>query len=311
MLPALSGAMIAGKCGPARKPAQEERQKSRLERHGTASKRNASHIMYGKRSMKLDSSLAAVVTGGASGLGEATGRMLAAQGVKVALFDLNAERGQAIAAEIGALFVACDVTSEASVDEALAKARAAHGVARIVVNCAGIAPGRRVVSKKRETGELIAHDLATFEKALAINLTGSFRLIAKSAVALAGLDPVTEDGGRGVFVCTASVAAEDGQIGQAAYAASKAGVAGMTLPIARDLAGFGIRVVTIMPGLFETPMFAGLPDEARVSLAASVPHPSRLGRPAEYAALVKSIVENDMLNGTSIRLDGAIRLAPK
>jgi NAD(P)-dependent dehydrogenase (short-subunit alcohol dehydrogenase family) len=261
--------------------------------------------------MKLDSSLAAIVTGGASGLGEATGRMLAAQGVKVALFDLNAERGEEIAAETGALFIACDVTSEGSVDEALAKARAAHGIARIVVNCAGIAPGRRVVSKKRETGELIAHDLATFEKAVAINLTGTFRLIAKSAVALAGLDPVTADGGRGVFICTASVAAEDGQIGQAAYAASKAGVAGMTLPIARDLAGLGIRVMTIMPGLFETPMFAGLPDEARASLAASVPHPSRLGRPSEYAALVRSIVENDMLNGSAIRLDGAIRLAPK
>ncbi|MBN9438897.1 SDR family NAD(P)-dependent oxidoreductase [Bosea sp. (in: a-proteobacteria)] len=261
--------------------------------------------------MQLDSSLAAIVTGGASGLGEGTARMLASHGVKVALFDLNAERGEAIAKEIGGLFVACDVTDEASVDAALQKSRAAHGVARIVVNCAGIAPGRRVVSKKRETGELIAHDLATFEKAVAINLTGTFRLIAKSAVALAALEPVTPDGGRGVFVCTASVAAEDGQIGQAAYAASKAGVVGLTLPVARDLAGVGIRIVTIMPGLFETPMFAGLPDDARASLAVSVPHPSRLGRPAEYAALVKSIVENDMLNGTAIRLDGAIRLAPK
>ena len=180
--------------------------------------------------MKLDSSLAAIVTGGASGLGEATARMLAGQGVKVALLDLNAERGEAIAKEIGGVFALCDVTSEASVDEALAKARAAHGVARIIVNCAGIAPGRRVVSKKRDTGELIAHDLATFEKAVAINLTGTFRIIAKSAVALAGLDPVTEDGGRGVIICTASVAAEDGQIGQAAYGASKAGVVGLTLP---------------------------------------------------------------------------------
>ena len=261
--------------------------------------------------MKLDSSLAAIVTGGASGLGEGTARMLADQGVKVALLDLNAERGEAIAAEIGGVFCRCDVTSEDSVDAALAQARAAHGVARIVVNCAGIAPGRRVVSKKRDTGELVAHDTASFEKAIAINLTGTFRVVAKSAVALAGLDPVTADGGRGVFVCTASVAAEDGQIGQAAYAASKAGVAGMTLPIARDLAQLGIRIVTILPGLFETPMFAGLPDEARQSLAVSVPHPSRLGRPDEYAALVKSIVENDMLNGATVRLDGAIRLAPK
>lgn len=261
--------------------------------------------------MKLDLSLAAIVTGGASGLGEATARMLAAQGVKVALLDLNAERGEAVAKEIGGIFCACDVTSDASVDEALAKARETHGVARIVVNCAGIAPGRRVVSKKRDTGELVAHDLATFEKAVAINLTGTFRVIAKSTVALAGLDPVTPDGGRGVVICTASIAAEDGQIGQAAYAASKAGVAGMTLPIARELAGVGIRVVTIMPGLFETPMFAGLPDDAKASLAVSVPHPSRLGKPEEYAALARSIIENDMLNGTAIRLDGAIRLAPK
>ncbi len=261
--------------------------------------------------MKLDSSLSAVVTGGASGLGEATARMLAAHGVKVALLDLNAERGEAVAREIGGLFCSCDVTSDASVDEALAKASAAHGVARIVVNCAGIAPGRRVVSKKRDTGELVAHDMATFEKAVAINLVGTFRVIAKSAAVLAALEPVTADGGRGVVICTASVAAEDGQIGQAAYSASKAGVAGMTLPIARDLAALGIRIVTIMPGLFETPMFAGLPEEAKASLAVAVPHPSRLGKPEEYAALARSIIENDMLNGTAIRLDGALRMAPK
>jgi NAD(P)-dependent dehydrogenase (short-subunit alcohol dehydrogenase family) len=261
--------------------------------------------------MKLDSSIAAIVTGGASGLGEATARMLTGHGARVALFDMNAERGKAVAAATGALFVSCDVTSEASVDGALTEARAAHGVARIVVNCAGIAPGRRIVSRKRDTGELVAHDTAMFEKALAINLTGTFRMIAKSAVALAALDPVTADGGRGVFICTASVAAEDGQIGQAAYSASKAGIVGMTLPVARDLAQIGIRVMTIMPGLFETPMFAGLPDEARASLAAAIPHPSRLGRASEYAALVRSIIENDMLNGTSIRLDGAIRLAPR
>lgn len=261
--------------------------------------------------MKLDPSLAAIVTGGASGLGEATARMLAGSGVKVALLDLNADRGEKIAAEIDGIFCACDVTSDASVDEALTKARAAHGVARIVVNCAGIAPGRRVVGRKRETGELVAHDLATFEKGVAINLTGTFRIIAKSAVALAGLEPITPDGGRGVIVNTASVAAEDGQIGQASYAASKAGVVGMTLPIARELAAYGIRVMTILPGLFETPMFDGLPDESRASLGASIPFPSRLGKASEYAMLVKSIVENDMLNGASIRLDGAIRLAAK
>jgi NAD(P)-dependent dehydrogenase (short-subunit alcohol dehydrogenase family) len=237
--------------------------------------------------------------------------MLAGEGAKVALFDLNAERGQAIAAEIGGLFCACDVTSEASVDAALSAARAAHGPERILVNCAGVAPGRRVVARKRETGELIAHDLATFEKTVAINLTGTFRMIAKCAVAMAALEPITADGSRGVVISTASVAAEDGQIGQAAYAASKGGVAAMTLPIARDLASSGIRVVTILPGLFETPMFASIADDYRKALEQSVPHPSRLGKPAEYAALAKAIIENDMLNGATIRLDGAIRLAPK
>ena len=261
--------------------------------------------------MKLDKSMAAVVTGGASGLGEAAARMLAEQGVKVAIFDMNTERGSLIAGELGGVFCECDVSNEASVDAALAKARAAHGTERILVNCAGIAPGRRVVSKKRDTGELVAHDMATFSKTIAVNLIGTFQMIAKSALAMAAESAVTQDGGRGVIICTASVAAEDGQIGQAAYAASKGGVVGMTLPIARDLAGSGIRVMTIMPGLFMTPMFASVPDDYRKALEESVPFPSRLGTPEEYAALVKSIVENDMLNGTSIRLDGAVRLAPK
>lgn len=261
--------------------------------------------------MKLDSTMSAIVTGGASGLGEGTARMLAAHGVKVALLDMNAERGEAVAAEIGALFCTCDVTQDASVDAALARARAAHGVERILVNCAGIAPGRRVVSRKRDTGELVAHDMATFEKVLAVNLSGTFRLIARSALAMAALEPVNADGSRGVIVNTASVAAEDGQIGQAAYAASKGGVAGMTLPIARDLASSGIRVAAILPGLFETPMFASIADDYRKALEQSVPHPSRLGRPAEYAMLVRSIIENSMLNGVCIRLDGAVRLAPK
>lgn len=261
--------------------------------------------------MKIDGSMAAVVTGGASGLGEATARMLAALGVKVALFDMNAARGEAIAAEIGGLFCACDVTDDASVDAALAKARAAHGAERLVVNCAGIAPGKRVVARKRDTGELVAHDMASFEKTVAVNLFGTFRMIAKTAVSMAALAPVTADGSRGVIVTTASVAAEDGQIGQAAYAASKGGVAAMTLPVARDLASSGIRVVSILPGLFETPMFASIADDYRKALEQSVPHPSRLGRPAEYAMLVRSIIENDMLNGVTIRLDGAVRLAPK
>lgn len=261
--------------------------------------------------MKLDSSLAAVVTGAASGLGEATARMLASQGVRVAIFDMQPERGEVVAAAIGGVFCKVDVTDEATIDAGLAKARAAHGTERILVNCAGVAPGKRIVSKKRDTGELVAHDVASFARGVAINLTGTFAMIAKCAAAMAGLAPLDKDGQRGVIVSTASVAAEDGQIGQATYAASKAGVLGMTLPIARDLAQYGVRVATILPGLFHTPMFDGLPDEARDSLAKSVPFPSRLGRPEEYAAMVRAICENDMLNGVGIRLDGAIRLAPR
>ncbi|GGK40629.1 SDR family NAD(P)-dependent oxidoreductase [Salinarimonas ramus] len=261
--------------------------------------------------MQLTDVSAAIVTGGASGLGEATARRLADAGVKVALFDRDAERGEAVAREIGGLFCAVDVTDEASIDAGLEKARAAHGVERLLVNCAGIAPGKRTVSKKRDTGALVAHDLETFTKTIHVNLIGTFAMIAKCATGMAGLDPVTADGGRGVIVSTASVAAQDGQIGQAAYAASKGGVVGLTLPVARDLSGFGIRVVTILPGLFETPMFASLSEEVRTSLAANVPFPSRLGKPSEYAALVKSIVENDMLNGETIRLDGALRMQPK
>jgi NAD(P)-dependent dehydrogenase (short-subunit alcohol dehydrogenase family) len=261
--------------------------------------------------MKLDKSVAAVVTGGASGLGEATARMLASEGARVAIFDMNADRGRAVAGEIGAIFCEADVTSEASVDAALEKARQAHGVERVLVNCAGIAPGKRTVSKKRDTGELVAHDIATFRRTVEVNLIGTYQMIAKSAAAMAGLEPVTPDGGRGVVVCTASVAATDGQIGQAAYSASKGGVLGLTLPVARDLSGFGIRVVTIMPGLFHTPMFESVPEEYRKSLEAGVPFPSRLGRPEEYAKLVRSIVDNDMLNGEAIRLDGALRMQPK
>ena len=261
--------------------------------------------------MRLDSSIAAIVTGSASGLGEATARHLASFGVKVGILDLNVERGTKVAAELGGTFARCDVTDDASVAEALASVRAKHGVERVLVNCAGIVAGRRTVSKDRETGNLVAHDLGSFTKVLSINLIGTFRMIAQSAVAMAGLDAVTDDGGRGVIVNTASVAAEDGQIGQAAYSASKGGVAGMTLPIARDLAGHGIRVVSIMPGIFHTPMFDQISEEYRKSLAQQVPFPQRLGNPAEYAQLVESICRNDYLNGTSIRLDGTIRLAPK
>jgi NAD(P)-dependent dehydrogenase (short-subunit alcohol dehydrogenase family) len=261
--------------------------------------------------MKLDNSVAAVVTGGASGLGEATARMLAGAGAKVTILDMNAERGEQVAREAGMLFIEANVADEASVDAALAKARAAHGIERVLVNCAGIAPGKRTVSKKRDTGELVAHDLASFRRVLEVNLIGTYHMIAKSAVAMAGLDPVTPDGGRGVIVCTASVAAQDGQIGQAAYSASKGGVLGLTLPVARDLSGYGIRVMTIMPGLFQTPMFESVPEDFRKTLEAGIPFPSRLGRPEEYAALVRAIIDNDMLNGESIRLDGALRMQPK
>ena len=261
--------------------------------------------------MKLNSTIAAVVTGGASGLGEATARRLAGNGAKVAIFDLQRERGAALARDIGALFCEADVTNEASLDAALASARAAHGVERALVCCAGVGPARRTVSKKRDTGELLAHDVAMFRRTIEINLIGTFAMVAKCSAAMAGLEPVSADGARGVIVMTASVAAQDGQIGQAAYAASKGGVLALTLPVARDMASYGVRVMTILPGLFHTPMFDGLPEEARNALAASVPFPSRLGRPDEYAALVEAIIANDMLNGGFIRLDGALRMAPK
>ena len=237
--------------------------------------------------------------------------MLASHGVRVSIFDLQKERGEKVATEIEGHFFQTDITNEASVDAALTSARATQGVERILVNCAGIPLGRRTVSKKRESHELLAHDLASFQKIIMVNLVGTFHMISKSSVAMAGLPAIDDDGQRGVILTTSSVAAEDGQIGQAAYSASKAGIQGMTLPIARDLASFGVRVVSILPGLFYTPLFDTLPEASRVSLATSVPFPARLGRPDEYAALVRSICENDMLNGTSIRLDGAIRMAPK
>ena len=261
--------------------------------------------------MRIDGGTAAVVTGGASGLGAATARMLAGEGAKVAIFDRDGERGRALAAETGALFCDVDVADEASVEAGFSAARASNGIERILVNCAGIAPGRRTVSKNRNTGALVPHDLATFRRVIEVNLIGTYATIARSAAGMASLDPVTPDGGRGVVVNTASVAAIDGQIGQAAYSASKGGVVGLTLPVARDLAAYGIRVVAILPGLFETPMFDALPDEARVSLAAGVPFPSRLGRPEEYAKLVRAIIDNDMLNGEAIRLDGALRMQPR
>ncbi len=260
--------------------------------------------------MKLDGSISAVVTGGASGLGAATAEMLAGQGVKTAVFDVNRAVGEQHAAAIGARFFECDVTRADSIDAALNAAGEAHGIARIVVNCAGIAIGKRTARRDRDSGNVEIHDLASFERVIAINLIGTFAVMSRAAAAMMTL-PALEGGERGVIINTSSVAAQDGQIGQVAYSASKGGVAAMSLPVARDLAKDGIRVMAIMPGLFETPMFAEVPDEARKALEASVPFPSRLGRPAEYAQLVKQICENQMLNGGFIRLDGAIRLAPR
>lgn len=244
-----------------------------------------------------------IVTGGASGLGEGTARMLAGEGAKVVIADMQADKGQAVAAEIGGRFVRCDVSQEADGQAAIA---AALELGKLVglVNCAGIAPAEKTVGKNGP------HALAVFEKTLRVNLLGSFNMIRLAADAMARNEP-EPTGERGVLISTASVAAYDGQIGQAAYSASKGGVVGMTLPIARDLARNGIRNMTIAPGIFGTPMLFGMPQEVQDALAASVPFPSRLGTPADYAKLAKHIIENDMLNGEVIRLDGAIRLAPR
>ena len=252
----------------------------------------------------------AIVTGGASGLGEATTRLLVANGAAVVILDQNNERGNALAEELGTAvrFHKTNVTDEADVQTAINLAIETFGGLHINVNCAGVAEARKTVGKVE--GVYGAHSLAAFQKVISVNLIGTFNVIRLAALAMEHNEPNPE-GERGVIVNTASVAAYDGQIGQAAYSASKGGIVGMTLPIARDLARSGIRVMTIAPGLFETPLLAGLPEEARLSLGQQVPFPSRLGRPAEYALLVKSIIENPMLNGEVIRLDGAIRMAPK
>jgi NAD(P)-dependent dehydrogenase (short-subunit alcohol dehydrogenase family) len=246
----------------------------------------------------------ALVVGGASGLGEATARRLAGAGAVVTIADINAEKGEALADELGAGFATCDVREEDQVQAAVEQAAEADGGLRICVCCAGTGYAQKI------TGSRGPHPLEPYANILAINLIGTFNVLRLAATAMLGNEPL-EDGERGVCVCTASVAAYDGQIGQVAYSASKGGIVGMTLPAARDLASAGIRVVTIAPGLFDTPLLALLPEEARESLGRSIPFPSRLGLPGEYAQLAAHIVENRMLNGEVIRLDGALRMAPR
>jgi NAD(P)-dependent dehydrogenase (short-subunit alcohol dehydrogenase family) len=255
--------------------------------------------------MRIGAETPAIVTGGASGLGEACARALRARGAPVAILDLQKERGEAVAAEIGARFIETDVTSDDSVAAALTGAAAAHGAARIVINCAGIAPAMKTAGSKG------AHDMGMFERVIAINLVGTMRVMALAAQAMREAEPLDPDGCRGVVINTASVAAFEGQMGQAAYAASKGGVAALTLPAARDLARDGIRVCAIAPGLFGTPMLRGLPQEVQDSLAAQVPFPARLGAPEEFAELACFIAETGYMNGEVIRLDGAIRMGAR
>jgi NAD(P)-dependent dehydrogenase (short-subunit alcohol dehydrogenase family) len=246
----------------------------------------------------------AIVTGGASGLGAATAARLARKGAKVTIFDLNVQQGEKAAAEIGARFIAVNVADDESVATAIAQAKAAHGIARILVNCAGIGTPQKTVGKEAQP-----HVLADFRKTVEVNLFGSFNVLSKFAARLSTAEPIGEE--RGVIVNTASVAAYDGQIGQAAYSASKGGIVGMTLPVARDLSQFGIRVMTIAPGIFMTPLLAALPQPALDSQGRQVPFPSRLGLPEEYAQMVEAVIRNPMLNGETIRLDGAIRMGPR
>jgi NAD(P)-dependent dehydrogenase (short-subunit alcohol dehydrogenase family) len=254
--------------------------------------------------------VAAVVTGAASGLGEATARELAKRGAKVAVFDRDASRGEQVATGIGGVFCEVDVTSDEKVAAAFAKAREAHGQERILVNCAGVANAAKTVGRDKETKAAKPYPMQQFELAIQINLIGSFRCIANSSLGMVDLDPL-DDGERGVIINTASVAAEDGQIGQAAYSASKGGVLAMTLPIARDLMNDGVRVNTILPGVFKTPMVAMMPPNVQDALGAQVPFPKRLGQADEYARLALFLIENVYMNAAAVRLDGGIRMAPR
>ena len=260
--------------------------------------------------MLLGKNITAVVTGGASGLGEATARALADQGVRVAIFDLNLEQAEAVAKEIDGVACKVNVTDDESVVEGFNKARAALGQERILVNCAGIGAAAKTAFRDKKTGEIGHFPLKDFDRTIQVNLIGTFRCIAVSAAGMMTLDPL-DDGDRGAVINTASVAAEDGQVGQAAYSASKGGIVGMTLPIARDLMNEGVRVNTILPGIFDTPLLQGLPENVKGALAASVPFPKRLGATSEFAALAIAIITNGYFNGEDVRLDGAIRMAPR
>lgn len=260
--------------------------------------------------MELNSSIAAIITGGASGLGEATARALAKQGVKVALFDLQKDKGEKVAKEINGVFCEVNVTSDESVAEGFKKARAANGQERILVNCAGTGNAQKTASRDKKTGEIKFFSAKDFDRIIQINLVGTYRCIAMSAAGMLTLDPL-EGGERGAIVNTASVAAQDGQVGQASYTASKAGINGVTLVVARDLAQEGIRCNTIMPGLFNTPLLQGAPEQVKQALAAQVPFPPRLGNPNEYASLALQMITNGYFNGETVRLDGAIRMAPR
>jgi NAD(P)-dependent dehydrogenase (short-subunit alcohol dehydrogenase family) len=260
--------------------------------------------------MKITKDTAAIVTGGASGLGYATAKALREAGAKVAIFDMNEEKGAAVAKEIGALFCKVNVTLDVDVDAGFAKARAENGQERIFVNCAGGGKGGKTVSRDKQTGEIKRYAADDFAAVVGLNLVGTFRCITATAAGMLTLDPL-DDGERGVITNTASVAAQDGQMGQVSYSAAKAGIVGMTLTIARDLSGEGIRVNTIMPGIMSTPPMLGVPPKVLEGLAASVPFPKRLGHPHEFASMVLEFVRNTYMNGQAIRLDGAIRMAPR
>jgi len=259
--------------------------------------------------LKLTNQLSAVITGGASGLGAATARALAAAGVRVGIFDLDRDRGAALAQEIDGVFALVDVTSDTEVDAGFGLLRAALGQERILVNCAGTGAAIKTASRDKRDGSIKSYPLDVFERTINVNLNGTFRCLSRSAAGMMTLAPI--EGERGVIINTASIAAQDGQVGQAAYSASKAAIVGMTLPVARDLAQELIRVNTILPGIFDTPMLHSAPDNVKAALALQVPNPSRLGKPEEYSSLVLEICRNGYINAESIRLDGALRMAPR